>query len=185
MSHQRVNVIVGHRQERMPLLQDELTRQGITNYKFWDAVFLPSVKASINAAHKQIVEYAKIAEFDSVIIAEDDFIGTHPNSFRFFLDNEPPNYDIYLSSVFLGDIDENNIVKSFTGMTLYKVHSRFYDKFLSVNPHEHIDHALSEIGGIFHVCNPMCFTQRDGISGNTGKWESYENLLKNKVLYYG
>lgn len=169
----------------MPLLNGELTRQGITNYRFWDAVFMPSVRASISAAHRQIVEYAKIAEFDSVIIAEDDFIGTHPNSFRFFLENEPQRYDLYLSMVFMGDLDENNMVKSFTGMTLYKVHSRFYDKFLSVDPNEHIDGALSEAGGAFYVCNPMCFTQRDGISGNTGKWESYENLLKNKVLYYG
>ncbi len=183
--HQRLNIISGHRAERLPLLMQELERQEITNYKLWDAVFLPSVKASINAAHKQIVEYAKIAEFDSVIIAEDDFEATHSNSFKFFLENEPAQYDIYLSSVFLGDLDENNLVKRFTGLTLYKVSHRYYDKFLSADPSEHLDHALSDIGGRFAVCNPFTFIQRDGISGNTGKHETYKSMFQNRVLYSG
>lgn len=183
--HQRVNIITGHRADRLPLLMQELERQGITNYKFWDSILLPSVKASINAAHKQIVEFAMVAEFSSVMIAEDDFVGTHPNSFKFFLDNEPEQYDMYLSMVYMGDLDENNRVKAFTGMTLYKVHSRFYDKFLSVEANEHIDRALSEIGGLFCVCNPFTFIQRNGWSSNTGKHEVYDNLLQNRALYCG
>lgn len=183
--HQRVNVISGHRNERLPLLIEEIKRQQITNYKLWDSVYLPSVKESINEAHKQIVRYAKVAEFDSVIIAEDDFIGTHPDSFKFFLENEPKQYDLYLSMVYMGDLDENNRVQSFTGMTLYKVHSRYYDKFLSADPREHIDRALSDVGGLFVVCNPFCFVQRNGFSANTGKNENYDELLKFRSLYLG
>lgn len=183
--HQRLNIICGNRAERMPLLKDEIERQGIVNYKFWDGVYLPSIKESINSAHKQIVEYAKIAEFGEVLIAEDDFVGSHPNSFKYFLANKPIEYDLYLSQIYLGDIDEKNEVKSFTGMTMYFVNSRFYDAFLNADPHEHIDHALSKVGGRFVVCNPFAFVQRNGHSSNTGKMEVYDDLLAGRELYSG
>lgn len=183
--HQRLNIISGHLPERLPRLMEEINRQQITNYTLWDSVYLPSVKASISEAHRQIVRYARLAEFDSVIIAEDDFIGTHPNSFKFFLQNEPKQYDIYFSMVYEGDLDENNRVGKFTGMTLYKVNSRYYDKFLSVNPEEHIDRSLSEIGGLFIVCNPFAFIQRNGRSSNTGQNEVYDTLLGGRELFSG
>lgn len=182
---QRLNIIVGNRPERVPLLMEELQRQGITNYKFWDGVyFRHSVKASINEAHKQIVRYAKLAEFGDVLIAEDDFIGTHPDSFKFFISQTPKEYDMYLSMVYLGQLDEQNRVKSFTGMTLYSVHSRFYDTFLSVDPEEHIDRALAGLGD-YHVCNPFAFIQRNGFSSNTGKGEVYDTLLQGRNLFGG
>jgi len=83
---------------------------GITNYEFWDSVYLPTVAESINEAHKQIVRYAKIAEFPDVMIAEDDFVGTHPDSFKYFLANRPRTYDMYLSMVYIGELSENNKV---------------------------------------------------------------------------
>lgn len=170
----------------MPLLVQEIERQGITNYKFWDAVYNKnSVRAGISEAHRTIVAYAKLAEFPDVLIAEDDFIGSHPDSFKYFLSKKPPQYDLYLSSVFLGDLDSDNMVKSFTGMTLYMVNQRYYDRFLSANPNEHIDHELSRIGGLFHVCNPFAFWQRDGWSSNTGKNEEYSQLAVNRTFFAG
>lgn len=163
---------------------DEINRQGITNYTFWDAVHdVRSVKAGINEAHKQIVRYAKLAEFSEVLIAEDDFIGSDPDSFKFFLSGLPPKYDLYLSMVYLGDIDPQNKVKEFTGMTMYFVHSRFYDKFLAADPEDHIDRALSRCGGDFHVCNPFTFMQRNGFSSNTGKNENYDNLIAGRNFF--
>jgi hypothetical protein len=182
--HQRLNIICGNRSERMPLLRDELERQGVVNYMFWDGIYLPSVKQSINAAHKQIVEYAKLAEFSEVLIAEDDFIGTHKNSFKYFLSKKPRTYDMYLSQVYLGDIDENNRVKSFTGMTMYFVHEKFYDTFLATDPHDHIDRSLDGLGD-YHVCNPFAFIQRNGWSSNTGKSENYDTLLRSRNLFGG
>lgn len=184
--HQRVNIITGHRPERMPLLMEEIERQGITNYTFWDAVYdRKSIKRGINEAHKQIVRYAKLAEFGEVLIAEDDFIGSHQDSFKYFISNVPTQYDLYLSQVFLGDIDDKNRVTNFTGMTMYFVHSRFYDKFLSADPDEHIDIALNKIGGQFYVCNPFTFWQRNGFSGNTGKDETYDNLKVGRNFFGG
>lgn len=167
----------------MPLLLNELERQGISEYEFWDGVYLPSVKASINAAHKQIVELARLAEYPEVCIAEDDFVGTHPGSWEYFLSQRPKEYDIYLSMVYLGDIIEGR-VRDFTGMTMYCVSQKFYDTFLSVDPSEHIDRALAGLGD-YHVCHPFAFIQRNGFSSNTGKMEEYDQLLSSRILYNG
>jgi hypothetical protein len=160
---------------------EQMKSQGLgeSDYELWDGVFLPSIKASINAAHKQIVRYAQLAEWEEVCIVEDDLIFTSPNSWRYFLDHKPTDYDIYLSMIYLGEIDENNIVKDFTGLTLYVVHSRFYDTFLSVPDDDHLDRLLGGLGR-YVVCNPFVAKQSDGFSSNTGKWENYEDLLKSR-----
>lgn len=158
----------------------EVTSQTVSiDIEFWDAVYLPSVKAGINAAHKQIVEYAKLAEWDEVCIAEDDLKFSSNNSWEYFLNNKPTDFDLYLSMVYLGQPDENNIVKEFTGMTMYVVAKRFYDTFLSVDPNEHIDIALAGLG-TYKVCKPFIAKQYNGFSHNTGKAENYDILLKNR-----
>jgi len=177
----RLNIILGKRKERLPKLLEELNKQGVIDYEFWDAIYLPSIKASINAAHKQIVEYAMLSGWDEVCIAEDDLVFSSERSWKYFIDNKPEDFDIYLSMVYLGQPDENNIVESFTGMTLYVVHSRFYEKFLSVDSNEHIDRALGGLGK-FVVCNPFVALQRNGFSSNTGKVENYDSLLKNRTF---
>lgn len=181
----KLNVICGNRTERMPRLVDELYKQGIKDYELWEGIYLPhSVKASINAAHKQIVKYARLAEWEEVAIAEDDLKFTHPNSWNYFLSQKPKDFDIYLSMIYSGDIDENNCVKKFTGMTLYIVAKRFYDTFLSIPDEEHIDQALANFGK-YVVCNPFVAMQYDGFSGNTGKNEQYETLLQGRNIYFG
>ena len=151
------------------------------DFEFWDAVYLPSVKAGINSAHKQIVEYARLAGWDEVCIAEDDLQFSSEKSWEYFLANKPTDFDIYLSMVYLGEPDENNIVKEYTGMTLYVVSSRFYDKFLSVDPNEHIDRALGGLG-VYKVCRPFIAKQYNGWSSNTGKTENYDELLRNRIF---
>lgn len=169
----------------MPLLHNELVRQRISDYEFWDGVYVPhSIKAGINAAHKQIVRYAQLAGWEQVLIAEDDFEGTHHGSYQYFISTIPKQYDLYLSMIYMGDIDENNCTKDFSGMTLYSVHSRFYERFLNVDPEEHIDRALKGTGK-FVVCSPFTFKQRNGFSGNTGKMEVYDSLLGGRILYNG
>jgi len=176
----KLNIILGRRKQRLPKLLEELERQGIEDYEFWDAIYLPSVKAGINAAHKQIVRYAQLAGWEEVCIAEDDLQFTNEKSWEYFLEHKPSDYHLYLSMIYLGEPDENNIVKEFTGLTLYIVKSDFYEKFLSVPGDDHIDHLLSKTGGKFVVCKPFVAKQFNGLSSNTGKWESYDKLLKNR-----
>ncbi len=175
----RLNIIHGNRGDRFPNLMKELNSQFITDYELWPSVYLPSIKASINAAHKQIVEYARLAEWDYVAIAEDDLQFTSLNSWDYFLKNIPPDFDMYLSMVYLGQPDENNVVKEFTGMTLYVVAKKFYDKFLSVPDDDHIDRLLGGLGR-FIVCDPFVAKQYNGFSSNTGKDENYDDLLKER-----
>ncbi len=182
MNNQRLNVIIGNRAERQPRLMRELETQQITNYSLWDGVFWPSVKESINEAHKQIVRYAKLAEFGEVIIAEDDLKMSRPGAWQYFLSQKPKDYDLYLGGIFLGQPDENNIVTEFTGLTLYSVHSRFYDTFLEVEPTEHIDRALAGKGK-FVVCNPFVCTQYDGVSSNSGQFEKYGELQSSRIFW--
>jgi len=176
-----MNIIIGKRKQRLSKLSEELDRQRITNFEFWDAIYLNSVKAGINAAHKQIVEYARLAEWDEVCIAEDDLQFTSDKSWEYFLAHKPKDFDIYLSMIYLGQPDENNEVKEFTGLTLYIVSRRFYDTFLSVDPSEHIDRALAGLGK-YVVCSPFVAKQFNGVSSNTGKWESYDKLLENRIF---
>lgn len=180
----RLNIIVGNRAERLPRLMKELEAQGIEDYELWDGIYLPSVKASINAAHKQIVEYAQLAGWEEVCIAEDDLKFTHYNSWNYFLDKKPSDFDLYLSMVYLGQPDENNIVKDFTGMTMYVVKKKFYETFLSVDKDEHIDRALGGLGR-YVVCDPFVALQYNGWSSNTGKNEVYDTLLRDRKFYCG
>jgi hypothetical protein len=177
----KLNIIRGNRTERHERLGREIATQGIL-VELWDGIYLPSVKASINAAHKQIVQYAKIAEWEQVMIAEDDIRFSAPRAWDYYLYNMPKDFDLYLGGVFLGE-PEAGIVKDFTGMTLYTVHQRYYDTFLAVPDDEHIDRALSAAGGLFRVCEPFVCFQYDGHSTNTGKWESYESLIKNRRFF--
>lgn len=180
----RLNLIMGNKSERIPRLMGELKTQGILDYDMWPGIYMPSIKASINAAHKQIVRYAKLAQWPCVTIAEDDIKFTHENSWNYYVSQLPSDYDLFLSMCFLGQPDENNIVKDFTGMTLYTVHERFYDSFLSVPDDDHIDRLLGGLGK-YVVCNPFVATQYDGISANTGKFETYGELTKDRNFYTG
>lgn len=163
----------------------ELEVQNISDYVLWDGIYkYDSAKENINAAHKQIVEYAQLAGWDEVAIGEDDLRFFAPGAWDYFLANKPKDFDLYLSSIYMGDIKEDNTVDYFCGFGLYIVHSRFYDKFLSVDRHEHIDRAMKGLGK-FVVCNPMIAEQTDGFSSNTGKDEKYHHLLNGRNLFTG
>ena len=175
MNNQQLHIICGNRSERIPKLLKELSDQNITNYELWEGLYLPSIKESINRSHKQIVQFAKLAEFDEVAIAEDDVRFTNPKGWQYFIEHKPTDFDLYLGGLFLGVPDNDNVVESFTGMTMYIISQRFYDTFLSVENDAHIDHSLKGLGR-YIVSNPLVVTQWNGVSGNTGKFEDYEAL---------
>jgi hypothetical protein len=113
---------------------------------------------------------------------EDDVRFTNPNSFKYFLENKPKDFDIYLSGIYIGEILEDNSVKSFTGFHCYIVNERFYDEYLSVPDDEHIDRALSNLGK-YYVCNPFIAIQYNGFSYNTKMDMNYDDLLRERELY--
>lgn len=179
----RLNIIVGNRSERMPRLIKELEAQNIIDYDLWDGVYkYDSAKKNINAAHKQIVEYAKLAQWPEVAIAEDDVRFFAPGAWDYFLEHKPTDYDIYLSSIYMGTIKEDNTVDYWCGFGLYTVSARFYDTFLSVDSNEHIDRGMKGLGK-FVVSNPFIADQYDGFSSNTGKDEKYFHLMQGRNIF--
>lgn len=167
--------------KRLEILMKELKEQEITDYRLWEGIHAKTVEKGINLAHKQIVRYAKENELDKVLIFEDDIQFTDRGAFKYFIDHEPLDYDLYLGGIFLGTI-RDNVVKSFTAPTCYMVHKEFYEKYLATDNDSHIDHALSGIGK-YIVCEPFICRQHNGISGNTGKYENYDFIFETRKMF--
>lgn len=170
--------------DRYNQLMSELEKQGISNYYLWDAIHdNRGTYQGINRAHKQIVQWAKENELPYVTIAEDDLQFFDKGAYEYFLSNEPEDYDLYLGGVFLGEIDSNNETEKFTGLSLYKVHSDYYNSFLHAEENEHLDIALCYEGGLFKVCNPFVVRQHNGYSFNEKRHMNYDFLFANRNVF--
>lgn len=153
------------------------------DFQFWDGVEGGKVKANIHAAHKQIIQHAKEQGWNKVVVAEDDLVWTAPGAWKYFLDNEPPNYDLYVSSYYSGSHDENNIVTGLRGLTLYICHSRYYDTFLGLSENIHLDAAIA-MSGAKVICSPMfCAIQAPGFSDQRKQFVDDSKRLKGKKLF--
>jgi len=175
-----------HREDdhyRLPILLKELGSQGITDFEFWPGIHDNlSAKRGINLAHKQIVEYAQLKKWSEVLIMEDDIRFCGEGAFAHYLKTKPESYDLYLGGIYLGELDENNKTRTFSGLHCYMVHSKFYDTFLSVSDDEHLDRILSNMGD-YYVSYPFTSIQHNGKSSNTRKEENYDDLLQGRLLY--
>ena len=151
-------------------LLGEFIEQGITHYKFWDAVVLKdSVVDSIAASHKMIVQDAKDRGLKECCIMEQDAAFTSPNAWKFFLENKPKYYDLYLWGSLTVPLS-NNIV---CGFQLYFISEKFYDTFLAVPKNNHIDTAMNDIKWDYHYCYPFPCLQRPGFSVNNNAIVNY------------
>jgi hypothetical protein len=180
-----INIIhLPERLDRWLTLQKELEEQGITEYKIWDGIIDDghNTTRAISRAHKQIIQFAKEIGLPEVMIAEDDVQFISPGAFNYFLENKPPDFDIYLASVYHGIIKEDSSVTDFSGLTLYIVKSKFYDQFLAVNENEDLDRALKNKGK-FIICNPFAAIQYNGYSDHLKKYCNYDWYLRERKLF--
>lgn len=178
-----VNIInLKKRADRRKDVSLEMMRHDIP-YVFWDGIEMKPVKTGISKAHKQIVRFAKETKKDFVVIGEDDIEFTAPKAYEYFIKNIPQDYDIYLSGYYFGRPDENNIIAKFSGLSLYIVHSKYYDSFLEADEHYHLDTALCMKGGKFVVCDRFIATQKEGYSDNVKKVVNYEKRIAGKPLF--
>ena len=182
-----VNVIYDYRHtpEDKERLIAEFLEQGIENYKFWDAVVLKhSVIESINSSHKMIVSWAKENKLPEVCIAEQDVFFTSKNSWKYFLEQKPKEYTVYVGATYVMPPSQNLL----TGFQLYFVHSNFYDQFLSVPNSVHIDNAICDLKSNHKICYPFVALQRPGFSANNpGEPVNYNKGcgVKEKDIYTG
>ncbi len=166
-----LNIIhLSKRIDRLILLTDELKEQKISRYVLWEGEeVIKSRRTGVTRSHKRIVQDAKNKNLDYVLIAEDDIRFFGVGAWKFYLKNTPKKFDIYFGMVYVGDFDNKNRIHSVcSGFTLYCVHKRFYDVFLSVPDDCHIDQTITS----FHkthlmiVCNPFVCEQNGTFSDN-------------------
>lgn len=155
-------------------LIDEFYTQGISEYKFWDCISINYKPVeSINSSHKMIVKDAKEKGLSECIIAEQDCHFTSPNSWKYFMEKKPKEFDLYLACTY-GNLQS----KLVCGFHLYIISEKFYDKFLSV-PHDvHIDTEMHNLKGSYHFCYPFIAIQRAGFSINHGAVVDYNYQIK-------
>lgn len=173
------------RTDRMKLLENEITVQGL-NVQFWPAIKDPVMGfRGISRAHKQIIRYAMLCDFDEVRIMEDDCYFFAAGAFDYYMAQKPADFDLYLGNVFSGLMPDGT-APDFCGLSLYTCHSRFYRTFLSMPEDNHLDRALSlKARGRYVVCDPMVCSQQDGWSDNKKAFGSYGHYLKNYRLFGG
>ncbi len=170
--------------QKLPLLLNELSSQGITNYEIVPAIIEgnKTVVESINAGHKSIVRKAQEQGLPFVAIGEDDLMFSAPYAWQFFLKNMPEQYDLYLWGSYIQPISNHKIC----GFQLYFVSEKFYDEFLSVPDTAHIDVAMDDLKGDYHFCYPFPALQRSGFSANNpGAEVNYNGILKQEDIYKG
>ena len=178
----KVNIIFdSRRQEKYDPLINELKNQGIANYTIWPCLIYPSVVKSINASHKMIVKNAKDNGEPECVLMEDDCYFPAADGWKYFLDNKPEDYDLYLAATYV----VTKPLKHICGFHLYCVHEKFYEKFLSVPDESHIDTVMDSVKGDFVFCYPFAALQRPGFSANNKSVVNYNLILKKEDIYGG
>lgn len=176
------------RHERYHPLMEEIERQGVIDFEFFPAIEAKTPVESINAGFKAIIRKAKEEGLKECAIWEDDNYFANANGWLYFLNNKPKEYDIFIGGSYLID---NRIeykspvtkVPEYIGNHCILVHSRYYDRFLSVPDDVHIDVAQGGLGD-FYLCYPMAALQRAGWSSNNSAYADYNQTLDKIHIYY-
>lgn len=184
-----INVIYDNRySDDYERLISEFEKQGISDYKFWDAeVYTHSVLESITASFKKIVRWAKENNLDEVQIAEQDLFFTSPNSYKYFIENKPQYFDLYISGSYLISNEYEYKaplvrVKEYVGNQLIVINSKYYDKFLNIPDDNHVDTIQSGLGE-FYVVFPFIGLQRPGYSANAQVEVNYNPIIPKEYIY--
>jgi len=160
----------------------EFNEQGIDDFRFWNAVVnKDSVVNSIASSHKMIVQYAIDNNLDEICVAEQDLTFSCPTAWKYFIDNKPKDYSLYLACTYTPPIT-NNII---CGFHLYFIKKEFYMTFLSVKEDLHIDTAMCDLGGRYVFCYPFPALQRSGWSANNRIDCNYNVILSEQDIYKG
>lgn len=180
-----LNIIhLPRRLDRYISLVDQLISQNIHEYKIWQGVENENVWTGISQAFKQIVMDAKEKELPFVCIGEDDLQFTDKDSWKYFNENTPDYYDMYIASYYSGLETFDHRIESFRGMTLIKVAQKFYNTFLSLPEDKNIDNALDYKGEYF-VSPKMCCLQIPGYSDQMKKVVDYTNKIPEHKIFRG
>lgn len=173
MALPKISIIsLPNRADRKAHIVSEFKEQGIDEYEFWEGIVGSPPFLGIHAAHKQIVSDAKMNKYPFCVIGEDDLKFSCIGAYEYFISQIPEDFDLFLSSIYWGDIKPDNTVEDFSSLTLYIVNSRYYDTFLQTPTIGHIDRGQKQRGK-FVVCNPFTTYQIEGFSDNVKRETDY------------
>lgn len=180
------------RQENVLSIAAQSKQHGFS-VRFWEGNTDETVfrSGNISRAFKKIVRYAKKNNLEMICIGEDDLIFTSSNAWKYYIENIPDEFDLYLGGIYSGQLEGNRIVNGYSGNTLLTIHSRFYDFFLSANEDPqglalgHIDRWLGNFcfDKEYFVCLPFIVRQQAGYSENHRKIQNYD-AYEEKWEYY-
>lgn len=173
------------RADRLELLKKELSG--------WDYEIVPGVKhdlfsfKGIAQAHINCVLIAKMREWHTVLIMEDDLV-LRRGAVEYFnnaLQHAPDNWDILLGGLYnsKGLTTHNEYwdkTKEFCGAHFYIASERVFERILSWNGRQHIDRWINLGGNQLncYVVKKFIATQRNGFSDNVKKNVDYSDKIK-------
>lgn len=181
----KINIIhLSRRTDRYQSLMQQLASQNIKDYQLWEGIEHQNVWTGISRAFKNIVRDAKEKELPMVMIAEDDIVFTDKDSMKYFLENMPSYFDMYIASYYSGLETYDHRIERYRGNTLVVVHSKFYDKFLALPEDKNIDSAL-DFQGEYFVSPLFCALQIPGYSDQMKKQVDYTNKIPEHKIFRG
>jgi hypothetical protein len=161
---------------------NELAEQNINDYIVWDGIRDVNTIRAISRSHKQIVHYAKDHKLKEVCIMEDDTIFLGNGAFDYFISHKPRSFDLYLATASNVLRREGGMIKDFRGLLLYIIHENFYDTFLSVDEHVHIDVAMKDKGD-YYICPKVVAAEKSGWSYNKKRVVNRRHLINQFEKY--
>lgn len=173
------------REDRLLSIAKQAKEQGFA-LLVWEGIETEKTPAqNINKAHKRIVQWAKDNKQKRVCICEDDCIFSSPNAFKYFISQIPESYDLFFTMLYSAQITDNRLMNGFSGLTCYMVHERFYDFFLSLPDHVHIDRWLGTFchEKEYYVVEPYVAKQMGGFSDNLQRNMMY-TVFEEKMVFY-
>lgn len=177
--------------EKEPLFKEELKRQRIEDYEIFPAIVLShSVVESISASFKSIISKAKEEGLEEVCIMEDDIEFPNENGWKYFLENKPKEFDIYVGGNYLLDIRteyKNGAVKvnNYVGNQMIIVHSRYFDKWLATDSKKHCDGEAHKGNANIYTCFPFVALQKSGLKSSNNNFapQFYNREIKKEYIY--
>lgn len=139
-----------------------------------------TVLESITESFRRIIQDAKDKGLSEVWIAEDDLTLSCDRAWKYFVDNKPKDFDVYISGSYLVHHEWKYepplvLVNEWVGNHLIVVHEKYYDRWLESKPDVHIDNEQKGKGD-FYVCFPYAALQRPSRSANCGYQEVNYNI---------
>lgn len=143
-------------------------------------------RVGVSRTFRKIVQWAIDNGLHRVTIGEDDLLFSHPDAWKYYLDNIPRDYDIYYGSIYDGQISEGRIVSGYAGHTLITINCRAFSFLLTADENLHFDRWIGKhcAEKKLVVCQPFVVTQiPTSYSDNHKAMASHAALIEGARLY--